>query len=59
MAFDSVYHATLALKLQAADLSRNSFDHIIDYLSNREQYIDIKGAYKRNVSNMGCRKANR
>ena len=42
-AFDCVNHEILSYKLRAAGLSSTLYDWIIDYLSNRKQFVKVNG----------------
>ena len=42
-AFDTIDHEILKCKLQAAGLSGDVHNWLVNYLSNRQQYVDING----------------
>ena len=42
-AFDCVNHEILSYKLRASGLSGTLYDWIIDYLSNRKQFVKVNG----------------
>ena len=47
-AFDTIEHQTLEMKLQAVGISGNCYSLLMNYLADRQQYVDIEGA----VSNL-------
>ena len=42
-AIDYICHETLALELQAFEISGNLYNLVVDYLSGRKQYVEIEG----------------
>ena len=44
-AFDTINHEILKFKLQAAGLSGDVHNWLVNYLSNRQQYLDINGTH--------------
>ena len=47
-AFDTIEHQTLGMKLQAVGISGNCYSLLMNYLTDRQQYVDNEGA----VSNL-------
>lgn len=41
--FDSICHKTMALKLQASGISGNMYNLVMNYLSERKQFVEIEG----------------
>ena len=44
-AFDTIDHEILKFKLQAAGLSGDIHNWLVNYLTNRQQYVDINGTH--------------